>query len=137
MTDEELDAIDTDIRRIELEGIQNILKYFDRIHDILSTFNNILIGCFFALANFTNQIPKWTILIPIFNLAILLMVEYRMMEKSRFEADIRNKNSQEIVAHGLSIKRTNLYSLLIIISTALVTISFLYALLFIDIKNPT
>ncbi|HNU41655.1 MAG: hypothetical protein UZ12_BCD005003323 [Bacteroidetes bacterium OLB12] len=137
MTDEELDAIDPDIRRIEIEGVQNIIKYFDRIHDILSTFNNILIGCFFALANFANQLPKWTVLIPIFNLAILLIVEYRMMEKSRFEANIRNKNKQEIVAHGLSIKRTNLYSLLIIVSTAMVTLSFLYALLFVNVSKPT
>lgn len=137
MTDEEPDEIDLNIRRIEIEGVQNIIKYFDRIHDILSTFNNILIGCFFALANFTNQIPKWTVVIPIANLAILLIVEYRMMEKSRFEANIRNKNSLQIAAHGLSVKRTNLYSLLIIISTALVTISFLYVLLFVDGSKPT
>lgn len=135
LTDKELDEIDSNLRKVEEDGVQNILKYFDRIHDILSTFNNILIGGFFALSNFTNQIPKFTILVPIVNLGLLLFIEYRMMQKSRFEASIRQKNKPQIDAHGLSINRTNLYSLLAISSTAFVTIYFLYNLFIIDINH--
>jgi hypothetical protein len=46
MTDKELDEIDKIFRKTEEEGVKNILKYFDRIHDKLFTFNNVLIPPF-------------------------------------------------------------------------------------------
>ncbi len=126
MTDKELDEIDGNFKRSEIEGVQNILKYFDRIHDKLFTFNNILIGGYFALSQIYDSFSIYGIIIPLMNLAILLFIEYRMMEKSRFEADVRKKTSEEIKKHGTSINKTNLYSLLAILTTTIVVGIFIY-----------
>lgn len=126
MTDKELDEIDENFKRAEIEGVQNILKYFDRIHDKLFTFNNILIGGYFALSQIYDSFSICGIIIPLINLAILLFIEYRMMEKSRFEADVRKKTKEEIKKHGISINKTNLYSLLAIITTTIVVVIFIY-----------
>ncbi|MCB0509167.1 MAG: hypothetical protein KDC82_00295, partial [Bacteroidetes bacterium] len=66
------------------------------------------------------------IMIPLVNLAILLFIEYRMMEKSRFEANVRKKTKAEIDKHGISINNTNLYSLLAIITTTIVVGIFVF-----------
>lgn len=127
MTDKELDEIDENFKRTEIDGVQNILKYFDRIHDKLFTFNNILIGGYFALSQIYDSFSIYGIIIPLINLAILLFIEYRMMEKSRFEADVRKKTKEEIKKHGISINKTNLYSLLAIITTMIVVGVFIYS----------
>ena len=44
MINKEIDQIDQKLSQIEEEGIKNTLKHFDRIHDKLFTFNNILIA---------------------------------------------------------------------------------------------
>ena len=103
-----------------------LLKYFDRIHDKLFTFNNILIGGYFALSQIYDSFSIYGIIIPLINLATLLFIEYRMMEKSRFEADVRKKTKEEIKKHGISINKTNLYSLLAIITTTVVVGIFVY-----------
>ncbi len=126
MSDEELDQIDKNFRKTEEEGVKNILRYFDRIHDKLFTFNNILIAGYFALSKLVDTISTLNIIIPIINLGFLIFIEYRMMNKSRFEADVRNKTKQQIENHGLSINKTNLYSLSTIVSTFFVTLYFLY-----------
>jgi len=134
MTDEELDNIDKNLRKTEEEGVKNILKYFDRINDKLFTFNNILVAGYFALTKLVDSISSFTIIVPVTNLGFLIYIEYRMMEKSRFEADVRNKNKAQIDRHGLSINKTNLYSLTAIASTTIVTMYFLYNLFFINTK---
>jgi hypothetical protein len=47
------------------------------------------------------------------------------MNKSRFEADVRKKTPQEIENHGITINKTNLYSLLAIFSTVIVLAFFI------------
>lgn len=126
MTDKELDEIDENFKRAEIEGVQNILKYFDRIHDKLFTFNNILIGGYFALSQIYDSFSIYGIIVPLVNLAILLFIEYRMMEKSRFEANVRSKTTEEIKRHTISSTNTNLYSLMAIITTTIVVGIFIY-----------
>lgn len=122
-------AIDNPFYKTEEEGLKNTLKYFDRIHDKLFTFNNILIAGYFALSKFENEISLATILIPISNLAFLIYIEYRMMEKSRFESNIRDCTMKDISLYGRRINQTNRFSLLSIFSTSIVTVLFLYYLL--------
>jgi hypothetical protein len=121
--------IDARLRKIEEEGFKNILKHFDRIHDKLFIFNNILIAGFFALPKFDKSAPEWSIVIPISNMIFLIYVEFRMMEQSRFDSDIRNKPYDKILAHGKTVMKTNSYSLLIILTTFVVTTVFLWFLL--------
>lgn len=125
MTEKELDEIFKQFKKTEDEGLKNLLKHFDRLHDKLFTFNNILIAGYFALSKLENDISLATILIPIGNLIILLFIEYKMMEKSRFESEITKKPMAEINKWEKNIHKTNLYSLLAIISTSIVTLIFL------------
>jgi hypothetical protein len=129
MTPRELDEMGKRWERKEEEGLKNLLKHFDRIHDKLFTFNNILIAGYFALAKLTNTIASASILIPLGNLIILIWIEYRMMEKSRFESDLTKKSQSERDKWSKGIDRTNLYSLLAIVSTAIVTLLFLIYLI--------
>ncbi len=128
-SEREQKRIDENFDRTEVEGLKNILKHFDRIHDKLFTFNNILIAGFFAISKIENSISVKTILIPIINLCFLMFIEYEMMEKSRFEASIKSQNFDKFESHGRRISRTNWYSLCSIISTLIVTIIFLWYLL--------
>ena len=120
---------DARFKKTEEEGLKNLLKHFDRIHDKLFTFNNILIAGYFAIAKFDVSISKATIIIPIANLLFLIFIEYRMMEKSRFESEITQKSLESITKWGQKISRTNLYSLLTILTTSIVMGVFLYYVL--------
>ncbi|MGE8340078.1 MAG: hypothetical protein ACN6OI_03515 [Flavobacterium sp.] len=126
----EQERIERNFTRTEEEGLKNILKHFDRIHDKLFVFNNILIAGFFALSKIENPIPVKTIFIPILNLCFLIFIEYEMMEKSRFESSIKTQPFDKYDSHEKRITRTNLYSLLSIITTLSVTIFFLYYLIY-------
>jgi hypothetical protein len=122
------DKIYENLIKTEEEGVKNILKYFDRIHDKLFAFNNILIAGYFALTKLVDSISTLIIIIPLINLGFLIFIEYQMMEKSRFEANVRSKNYSQINKQGHSIRMTNLYSLTAIVLTAIVTGFFLYNL---------
>ncbi|EKT3967298.1 hypothetical protein NTJ12_002384 [Flavobacterium psychrophilum] len=125
----EEEARDSRMKQTEYEGLRDIIKYFDRIHSNLFTYNNILIAGFFTLAQLNIVISKWSILIPICNLWFLIYIDYRMMEKSRFEASITNQPFDKYDWHGRYINNTNLMSFLSILTTFLVTIAFLYYLI--------
>lgn len=111
------------------DGTRDILKYFDRIHDKLFTFNNIMIVGFFTLSKLKNNVPIELIFVPLINLMILIYIEYKMMQKSRFEAGILDVNFEEIPKLGNMISKTNSYSLLSIFSTFIVTLFFIFNLL--------
>ena len=127
-SEKEAEERDARWKRIEEEGVKDILKYFDRIHDNLSNYNNLLIGAFFALAQLQQNVSRWTILIPVVNLWFLIYINYRLMEKSRFEASICSQPFDLITKQGKKLTVTNLLSLLSIVTTFLVTLSFLYYL---------
>ena len=110
---------------IEENGKEKILHYFDRIHNHLFTFNNLMIAGFFTLSQLKVNVPVWMIIIPLINLWFLIYVEYRMMEKSRFESNIMSQPKSKLDKYGKSINRTTLISLLSIIASLLVTIVFL------------
>jgi hypothetical protein len=125
---EEFDEIYNKIKTAEQEGSKNILKYYDRIHDKLFSFNNILIAGYFALSQIYNSVSIYLILIPIVNLFILLLIEYRNMGHSRFEANVTKKTRKELNENGKNIFKTNFYSRFIIGTTSIVTIVFIVSL---------
>lgn len=102
----ENERIERNFTRTEEEGLKNILKHFDRIHDKLFVFNNILIAGFFALSKIENPIPVKTIFIPILNLCFLIFIEYEMMEKSRFESSIKTQPFDKYDSQYLSFRGT-------------------------------
>lgn len=127
-SEEELKRIDERMEKREYDGVRDILKYFDRIHDKLFTFNNILIVGFFTISRIKNGIPIELILFPICNLGFLIFIEYRMMEKSRFDSAVMEKTVNEIEKYGRKISLTNTYSLFSIFTTTAITIFFIYNL---------
>jgi len=124
---EESEKTLTSLEKKAYDGVRDIFKYFDRINDKLFNFNNILIAGFFAIAKLKNDVTMWLIIIPIVNLGFFIFIEYMIMEKSRMEAFILESFDES--KYRKNINRTNLYSLLMILSTSIVTICFLYNLL--------
>lgn len=131
----QIDMTDTEefkeIDGAEEQGKKNILKYFDRLHDKLFTFNNIMIVGFFAISKIGTNISIKNILIPLFNLVFLIFIEYRMMELSRAESNIKRMPISDLPKKLYKkYNSVTLYSLGSIITTAIVTIIFLFYLLF-------
>ena len=81
----ETDEITQNLKEQEKQGSRDILRYYDRIHDKLFSFNNMLIAGYFVIIAMPNsQTSPWWILLPIFNMLNLVFVDYEMMQKSRF-----------------------------------------------------
>lgn len=128
-SEEEIAKRDARWEKWEKDGVRDVLKYFDRIHDKLFNFNNILIAGYFTISKIFNYASPILILIPISNLAVLVFIEYRMMEKSRFDSEVTKKTILDIQGNRRRISKTNLYSLYSIISTSIVLLIFLYQIL--------
>lgn len=134
---EELDNIFKDIDEItknfkeqEKQGQRDLLRYYDRIHDKLFSFNNMLIAGYFVIIAMPNStMSPWWMILPIINMLHLVFVDYEMMEKSRFDSNIMNKSEKEIYQYGKRISKTTLRSLFTIISTLTTTIIFLIQLI--------
>lgn len=125
----EVDEITKKFEEQEKQGQRDILRYYDRIHDKLFSFNNMLIAGYFVIIAMphSNMSPWWMIL-PIINMLHLVFVDYEMMEKSRFESDIMNKTKAEIEIYGKNINKTTQHSFSTIILTIIVTIVFIFQL---------
>lgn len=122
----EADEMINNLKEQEKQGLRDILRYYDRIHDKLFSFNNMLIAGYFVIIAMPNsQTNPWWILLPIFNMLNLVFVDYEMMEKSRFESAIMSKSQKEIQNHGKRISKTTWRSLFTIISTLIVTFVFI------------
>lgn len=118
--------IEERMKKSEEEGLKNTLKHFDRIHDKLFSINTMFVAGFFALIKISSNISTSTIFIPVINMIYLIWIEYRMMEKSRFEASIKSKTQEEIEKWGKNISLNNWLSLLSITITLIVAAYFIY-----------
>ncbi|CAM1342210.1 hypothetical protein [Tenacibaculum amylolyticum] len=71
------------------EATKKIQSTFDRIHDKLFNFNNMLIAAFLGLSKFPTETPilsLWMAILPILNLIYLMFMEYSQMEIYRHAA---------------------------------------------------
>ena len=74
-SDELLKKVDT---RVD-HSTNQIQASFDRIHDKVFNFNNILIATYMVLGTFPNESPilkLWTVIFPVFNLIFLIFLFY-------------------------------------------------------------
>lgn len=98
-------------RRVE-HSVNQIQNTFDRIHDKIFNFNNILIGAFLVLGTFPNDSPHvklWTITFPILNMVFMIFIDIRQMEIHRFAANEQEWTDIEREEYGEKIKKqTNL-----------------------------
>lgn len=82
-TDKLLEKVDC---RVEY-STQQIQNSFNRIHDKVFNFNNILIATYLVLGTFPSDSPMmqlWTVVFPILNLIFMIILEVRQMEIHRF-----------------------------------------------------
>jgi len=127
----EVEEFEKKIDKIKEDAVKNILSHFNRINDKLFTFNNILIGGYFAISRIYDGINIKIIMIPLINLIFLIFLEYLMMEKSRKEASVDELGLDEFIKFSENKEtRPTLFSLLAIISTLIVFGYFVYLLIF-------
>ena len=118
------------IDKIKEDAEKNVLNHFNRMHDKLFVFNNILIAGYFALSRIETTINKTVIIIPLINLVFLIFIEYLMMEKSRKETSVDELEIDEFIIFAQNKdKKATRYSLLAIVSTLSVFSYFLYLLI--------
>lgn len=105
-------------RRVE-NALHQIQNTFDRIHDKVFNFNNIMIGAFLVLGTFPNDNPSvnlWTIIFPIFNMVFMIYIDYRQMEIHRYASGEQEWTKNERDEYGKKINkqtRLSLFSLLL------------------------
>ena len=113
----------------EGKGRDNILKYFDRLHDKLFTFNNILIGGYFVLSKIDESIDVVNILWPISNMLFFIFIEHRMYYLSKKQSKI-SKSQEHLSSFLEKTMWISGFSILSILSTTLVTFIFVYFLMY-------
>lgn len=100
-------------RRVE-NSLTQIQNTFDRIHDKVFNFNNILIGAFLVLGTFPSNAPimkLWTIIFPIVNMIFLIYIDYSQMEIHRFAAGEQEWTNMERDEYGRKIQKQTQLSL--------------------------
>lgn len=100
-------------RRVE-HSLNQIQNTFDRIHDKVFNFNNILIGAYLVLGTFPDNSPKlklWTVIFPILNLIFLIYIDFRQMEIHRFASNEQEWTNSERNEYGTRINKQTRLSL--------------------------
>lgn len=114
MMEETNKIFDKSDRRVE-HATNQIQNTFDRVHDKIFNFNNILIGAFLVLGTFPNETPHvklWTIIFPIFNMAFMIYIDIKQMEIHRYAAGEQEWNNTEREKYGQKINKQTRLSLL-------------------------
>jgi len=101
-------------RRVE-HATHQIQNSFDRIHDKIFQFNNILIAAYLVLGTFPSDQPMlklgW-ILIPTINLVFLMFLEHRQMEIHRYASTEPDWTNEDGEKYGRMIQFQTLLSFL-------------------------
>jgi hypothetical protein len=106
--------LDQSDRRVE-HSLNQIQNTFDRIHDKVFNFNNILIGAYLVLGTFPEKSPKMnllTIIFPILNLVFIILIDVNQMEIHRFASNEQDWGDKERKEYGKKIKKQTKFSLL-------------------------
>ena len=102
------------------EALKKIGSTFDRIHDKLFAFNNVLIAAFLGLSKYQADDPifdLWSAFLPIANLIFLIVLEKTQMEVYRHQSLEMEWSKEERERHGKMINKQNLRSLAAILIT--------------------
>ncbi|UKN02021.1 hypothetical protein K6119_00635 [Paracrocinitomix mangrovi] len=99
---------------------QQIQNSFDRIHDKVFNFNNIMIGAYLVLGTFPTDspiLPLWSIIFPIIILIYLVIIEIRQMEIHRFASNEKNWTEADRNKFGKKIDSQTMMSLIALVLT--------------------
>lgn len=116
----ETDSILKEVRSRANDSLKKVRSTFDRIHDKLFSFNNIMIAAFLGFSKYPSENPifeLWVAFLPICNLIFLMVLEKMQMEIYRHESLEMEWIQLDRDKYGKMIDNQNLRSLLAITTT--------------------
>ena len=116
--------------KVEEKAKDEVVKYFDRIHDKLFAYQLFFLAGYISLVAIPSiHVSPWLLILPVFCVARLIHLDWRMMEHNRVLADLKNQNKQKLDKLNEKQMWTNMQSLEIILESMVTTIIFIFVLL--------
>jgi hypothetical protein len=121
------------IQRMEkVSGKANdeIVKYFDRIHDKLFAYQLFFLAGYISLVAIPSiNASPWLLIIPIACVWRLIYLDWTMMEQNRRLSDLGNQNKLQMDLLKENQKKINQQSLEVILESVITTVIFICVLL--------
>ena len=116
--------------KVEEKAKDEIVKYFDRIHDKLFAYQLFFLAGYISLVAIPSiDVSPWLLIIPIFCVARLIHLDWRMMEHNRVLSDVKNQSKRQLGQLNEKQKWTNMQSLEVILESLVTTATFIFVLL--------
>ena len=116
--------------KVEEKAKDEIVKYFDRIHDKLFAYQLFFLAGYISLVAIPSiDVSPWLLIIPIFCVARLIHLDWRMMENNRILSDINNQSKRQLDKLNEKQMWTNMQSLEVILESLVTTVIFIFVLL--------
>ena len=116
--------------KVEEKAKDEIVKYFDRIHDKLFAYQLFFLAGYISLVAIPSiDVSPWLLIIPISCVARLIHLDWRMMERNRILSDVKNQSKRQMDQLDEKQMRINRQSLEIILESLVTTIIFIFVLL--------
>ena len=116
--------------KVEEKAKDEIVKYFDRIHDKLFAYQLFFLAGYISLVAIPSiDVSPWLLIIPIFCVARLIHLDWRMMEHNRVLSDVKNQSKRQLGQLNEKQKWTNMQSLAVILESLVSTAIFIFVLL--------
>lgn len=126
----ECNEIFSRMEKREEKANDEVVKYFDRIHDKLFSYHLFFLAGYISLIAIpTIRISVWWLIIPVFCVARLICIDWSMMNINRKLANITNLNPNQIRELSKKQNSINLNSLEVILESILTTGGFIWALI--------
>ena len=116
--------------KVEEKAKDEIVKYFDRIHDKLFAYQLFFLAGYISLVAIPSiDVSPWLLIIPIFCVARLIHLDWRMMEHNRVLSDVKNQSKRQLDQLNEKQIWTNMQSLEVILESLVTTAIFIFVLL--------
>ena len=116
--------------KVEEKAKDEIVKYFDRIHDKLFAYQLFFLAGYISLVAIPSiDVSPWLLIIPIFCVARLIHLDWRMMEHNRFLSDVKNQSKRQLDQLNEKQMWTNMQSLEVILESLVTSAIFIFVLL--------
>ena len=116
--------------KVEEKAKDEIVKYFDRIHDKLFAYQLFFLAGYISLVAIPSiDVSPWLLIIPIFCVARLIHLDWRMMEHNRILSDVKNQSKRQLDQLNEKQIWTNMQSLEVILESLVTTAIFIIVLL--------
>ena len=126
----ESDEIMQRMDKVEEKAKDEIVKYFDRIHDKLFAYQLFFLAGYISLVAIPSiDVSPWLLIIPIFCVARLIHLDWRMMERNRILSDVKNQSKRQLDQLNEKQMWTNMQSLEVILESLVTTAIFIFVLL--------